>query len=75
MATPTGELYQGLAFTSQICGVSILRAGGTMEEGLRRVCNDVIIGKLLIQTDPRTGEPQVSRMKEKRIKGGIPILT
>lgn len=31
-----------------------------METGLRRVCNDVAIGKLLIQTDPSTGEPQVS---------------
>lgn len=30
-----------------------------METGLRRVCNDVSIGKLLIQTDPSTGEPQV----------------
>ncbi|SAM03094.1 hypothetical protein [Absidia glauca] len=63
VTTPTGELYQGLAFTSQICGVSILRAGGTMEEGLRRVCDDVIIGKLLIQTDPSTGEPQLHYCK------------
>ncbi|ORZ16265.1 uridine kinase [Absidia repens] len=63
VTTPTGELYQGVAFTSQICGVSILRAGGTMEEGLRRVCNDVTIGKLLIQTDPSTGEPQLHYCK------------
>lgn len=33
-----------------------------METGLRRVCNDVRIGKILIQTDPSTGEPQVSSM-------------
>ncbi|CAO3606763.1 unnamed protein product [Cunninghamella blakesleeana] len=63
VTTPTGAIYHGLAFTSQICGVSILRAGGTMEEGLRRVCDDIIIGKLLIQTDPSTGEPQLHYCK------------
>lgn len=31
-----------------------------METGLKRVCNDALIGKILIQTDPSTGEPQVS---------------
>ena len=43
----------------QICGVSILRAGGTMETGLRRAIKDALIGKMLIQSDPQTGEPQV----------------
>ncbi|CAG8734721.1 3659_t:CDS:2, partial [Racocetra fulgida] len=41
----------------KICGVSILRAGGIMEAGLRRVAKDALIGKILIQTDPTTGEP------------------
>lgn len=31
-----------------------------MEAGLRQVWNDVIIGEILIQTDPSTGEPQVN---------------
>lgn len=43
----------------QITGVSILRAGETMEPALRAVCKDVRIGKILIQTNQDTGEPEV----------------
>ncbi|KAL1922355.1 uncharacterized protein VTP21DRAFT_9894 [Calcarisporiella thermophila] len=57
--TPTGALYRGKEFASKVCGVSILRAGGTMEAGLRRVIKDAPIGKILIQTDPSSGEPQL----------------
>ena len=45
---------------SQICGVSILRAGETLEPALCEVCKDVRIGKILIQTNLDTGEPEVS---------------
>ena len=31
--------------------------GGPLEQGLRRVINDVPIGSLLIQSDAQTGEP------------------
>ncbi|KAI7865016.1 uridine kinase [Spinellus fusiger] len=61
--TPVGVPYEGLRAKDKICGVSILRAGGTMEAGLRRVCSDVLIGKILIQTDPSTGEPQLHYIK------------
>ncbi len=44
----------------QITGVSILRAGETMEPALRAVCKDVRIGKILIQTNQDTGEPEVT---------------
>lgn len=46
-------------FFLQITGVSILRAGETMEPALRAVCKDVRIGKILIQTNQDTGEPEV----------------
>lgn len=45
--------------SAQITGVSILRAGETMEPALRAVCKDVRIGTILIQTNPLTGEPEV----------------
>lgn len=45
---------------AQVTGVSILRAGETMEPALRAVCKDVRIGKILIQTNQDTGEPEVS---------------
>ena len=43
----------------QLCGVSILRAGETMEPALESVCKDIRIGKILIQTNELTSEPEV----------------
>jgi hypothetical protein len=33
-----------------------------MENGLRRVVKDALIGKILIQSRPKTGEPSVSKI-------------
>jgi len=49
--TPVGRTYDGLRFTPKICGVSIARAGESMEAGLRAVCRSIRIGKILIQRD------------------------
>ncbi|PBC32978.1 Uridine-cytidine kinase [Apis cerana cerana] len=58
--TPQGVLYNGKrAATDKICGVSILRAGETMEQAVRDVCKDIRIGKILIQTNQQTGEPEL----------------
>lgn len=46
--------------TNKICGVSILRAGETMEQAVCDVYKDIRIGKILIQTNRHTGEPEVS---------------
>lgn len=43
----------------KICGVSILRAGETMEQALCDVLKNVRIGKILIQTNPATNEPEL----------------
>ncbi|KAF9542146.1 Uridine-cytidine kinase-like 1 [Mortierella hygrophila] len=61
--TPTKKTVHGLGLKAKIAGVSILRAGGTMENGLRRVIRDAVIGKILIQTDPNNGEPQLHYCK------------
>jgi uracil phosphoribosyltransferase len=57
--TPTGEPYEGLTFQGKICGVSIMRAGESMEKGLRDCCRSVRIGKILIQRSEETAEAQV----------------
>lgn len=44
-----------------------MRAGGTMEAGFKRVFSDAVIGKLLIQTNPNTGDPEV--IKQERGSG------
>ncbi|VEN64355.1 unnamed protein product [Callosobruchus maculatus] len=58
--TPQGVLYNGKRMaTNNICGVSILRAGETMEQAVCDVCKDIRIGKILIQTNLQTGEPEL----------------
>ncbi|CAB5310952.1 unnamed protein product [Rhizophagus irregularis] len=59
VVTPLNIPYVGKRCIEKICGVSILRAGGTMEVGLRRVVKDALIGKILIQSRPKTGEPSL----------------
>jgi len=60
VCTPQGLQYEGRRCTvKKICGVSILRAGETMEQALSDVCKDIRIGKILIQTNWDTGEPEL----------------
>ncbi|XP_046856918.1 uridine-cytidine kinase-like 1 isoform X2 [Xenia sp. Carnegie-2017] len=52
--------YCGKRFAGKrISGVSILRAGETMEPALESLCKDVRIGKILIQTNENTQEPEL----------------
>ncbi|MGH3623161.1 MAG: uracil phosphoribosyltransferase [Sciscionella sp.] len=57
--TPVGETYDGLRSVSPICGVSVVRAGDSMEAGLRAVCRSARIGKILIQRDKVTKLPHL----------------
>jgi uracil phosphoribosyltransferase len=57
--TPLGVEYQGVDFLGKICGVSIVRAGESMEQGLRDCCRSVRIGKILIQRDEETALPKL----------------
>ncbi|CAG8959362.1 hypothetical protein HYALB_00007015 [Hymenoscyphus albidus] len=57
--TPVGRQYAGVQFQGKICGVSIMRAGEAMEEGLRNCCRSVRIGKILIQRDEETCMPKL----------------
>ncbi|MEQ2204097.1 hypothetical protein XENOCAPTIV_007787 [Xenoophorus captivus] len=45
--------------TMRLADLVVPRAGETMEPALRAVCKDVRIGKILIQTNQDTGEPEV----------------
>lgn len=59
ITSPVGRTYQGLKFEGKICGVSIMRAGEAMEQGLRDCCRSVRIGKILIQRDEETSKPRL----------------
>ncbi|XP_063893093.1 uridine-cytidine kinase-like 1 isoform X1 [Helicoverpa armigera] len=58
--TPQGFGYKGRKCdVEKICGVSILRAGETMEQAVCDICKDIRIGKILIQTNQQTDEPEL----------------
>lgn len=57
--TPVGRTYDGVRFAAGICGVSIARAGESMEAELRAVCRSIRIGKILIQRDKVTKLPRL----------------
>ncbi|OJJ43704.1 hypothetical protein ASPZODRAFT_154228 [Penicilliopsis zonata CBS 506.65] len=59
VTTPVGRTYLGVKFQGKICGVSIMRAGEAMEQGLRDCCRSVRIGKILIQRDEETCKPKL----------------
>lgn len=61
--TPQGYPYNGLHHVGEVSAVVILRAGAAMETGLRRVIPDCRTGRLLIQSNYRTGEPELHFQK------------
>nr|XP_012151944.1 PREDICTED: uracil phosphoribosyltransferase homolog isoform X3 [Megachile rotundata] len=44
VTTPTGAKYNGLKYQKGNCGVSIIRSGEAMEQGLRDCCRSIRIG-------------------------------
>lgn len=59
ITTPQHLLYMGLQKTSEASAVVILRGGSCLETGLRRTIPDCRTGRILIQTNYRTGEPEL----------------
>jgi uracil phosphoribosyltransferase len=57
--TPVGRTYHGLSLSPWFCGVSIARAGDSMEAELRTISPGVRIGKILIQRDKVTKLPHL----------------
>ncbi|KAL1131465.1 hypothetical protein AAG570_011082 [Ranatra chinensis] len=59
VTTPTGAIYNGLKYERGNCGVSIVRSGEAMEQGLRDCCRSIRIGKILVESDAETHEARV----------------
>ncbi|UJR27846.1 hypothetical protein I4U23_009111 [Adineta vaga] len=58
--TPQSLLYKGKKHVyADVCGVSIVRAGECLEPALSEVYKDAKIGKILIQTNQITYEPEL----------------
>ncbi|KAI0019496.1 uridine kinase [Xylariomycetidae sp. FL0641] len=61
--TPAGHNYNGLTPKGEVSAVLVLRGGATFETGLKRVIPDCRTGRLLIQSNVRTGEPELHYLK------------
>ncbi|MFD4675497.1 uracil phosphoribosyltransferase [Lentzea sp. NPDC058450] len=59
VTTPVGQTYHGLRAAERLVGVPIIRAGESMEAGLRAVVRGARIGKILIQRDKETKLPKL----------------
>lgn len=59
LVNPNRNNFLFLHKTNNVSFVSFQRAGETMEQALSEVCKDVRIGKILIQNNDDTGEPEV----------------
>jgi uridine kinase len=59
ICTPQNNIYMGLKKDAEVSAVVILRGGSAFETGLRRTIPDCITGRILIQTNYRTGEPEL----------------
>lgn len=55
--------YTGCQRVDNICGVAIMRAGETLERSLRNVVKDCKIGKILIQNNQITNEPELHYLR------------
>ncbi|KFY29002.1 hypothetical protein V493_02598 [Pseudogymnoascus sp. VKM F-4281 (FW-2241)] len=61
--TPTKHVYNGYQRNGEPSAVVILRAGAAFETGLKRVIPDCKTGRILIQSNIRTGEPELHYQK------------
>ena len=58
-----GESYHGLRLAGEMSAVVVLRGGSCLETGLKRVIPDCRTGRMLIQTNFRSGEPELHYYK------------
>lgn len=61
--SPNGDQYMGCKRNEDICGVAVMRAGETLEKSLRGVVKDCKIGKILIQNNQITNEPELHYLR------------
>ena len=61
--TPQNYTYSGLESAGKVSAVVILRGGSCMETGLKRTLPDCLTGRMLIQSNYRTGEPELHYLK------------
>ncbi|KAK0383421.1 hypothetical protein NLU13_9333 [Sarocladium strictum] len=77
VTTPTQVSFEGVRQARPVCGISILRAGASMEDALRTAYNGPLsFGKILIQRDEETCLPThlYSKLPSNIAEGDVFIL-
>ncbi|KAL2158670.1 hypothetical protein VTH06DRAFT_4152 [Thermothelomyces fergusii] len=59
ITTPQAHRYAGLRPRGEVSAVMVLRGGAALEAGLHRCITDCKTGRMLIQSNVRTGEPEL----------------
>ncbi|KAK3319235.1 uridine kinase family-domain-containing protein [Apodospora peruviana] len=59
ITTPQGYTYNGLTRQGEVSAVIALRGGAALETGLKRVLHDCKAGRVLIQNNEKTNEPEL----------------
>ncbi|XP_024358778.1 uridine/cytidine kinase UKL1, chloroplastic isoform X4 [Physcomitrium patens] len=72
--TPTGSIYVGVDFCKQLCGVSIIRSGESMENALRACCKGIKVGKILIHREGDDGKQLIYEKLPINIADGHVLL-
>lgn len=64
VTTPQGVPYHGIKLPYEdLCAVGVIRGGECFTRAIRATIPGVRLGKLLIQSDSRTGEPKLHTLK------------
>ncbi|KFA48847.1 hypothetical protein S40293_01565, partial [Stachybotrys chartarum IBT 40293] len=63
IVTPQGGKYNGLEPKGEVSAVIVLRGGSALEPALRKTIPDCRTGRLLIQSDYSTGEPELHYLR------------
>lgn len=63
VATPQENDYSGLNLDGTMSAIAILRGGSCLETALKRTIPDCITGRVLIQTNEGTEEPELHYLK------------
>ncbi|KAM0323541.1 hypothetical protein ACHAQA_008822 [Verticillium albo-atrum] len=61
--TPAGYKYKGLQAEGEVTAVLVLRGGAAFETALHRLIPDCRTGRILVQSNVRTGEPELHYLK------------
>jgi uridine kinase len=63
IVSPQGNKYNGLVPKGEVSAVIVLRGGSAFEPALRKTIPDCRTGRLLIQSDFKTGEPELHYLR------------